>query len=109
VADRVVLDTSAFLTLTGREAGAQQVEECISDAMDGRTDLHSSFVCFTELEYISIQEEGQAIADQRLADVKALILITRGYRELSSWRADAVKASTLFRWLRINKLKMTGR
>jgi len=72
VAEAVLLDTSAFLTLTGDEPGADTVQGFITDAMAGEVALHASFVSLTEVEYITIQEEGEATARQRLADIKAL-------------------------------------
>lgn len=72
MADAVVFDTSAFLTLTGEEPGADTVQKFITDALAGEIDLHASFVSLTEIENITRQEEGEAIARQRLADIKAL-------------------------------------
>ncbi len=72
MADTVVLDTSAFLTLTGEEPGADTVQKFITDALAGEIDLHASFVSLTEIEYITRQKEGEEIARQRLADIKAL-------------------------------------
>lgn len=53
MADAVVFDTSAFLTLTGDEPGADTVQKFITDAMVGVIDLHASFVSLTEVEYIA--------------------------------------------------------
>ena len=72
MADAVVFDTSAFLTLTGEESGADTVQELITNALAGVIELHASFVSLTEVEYLTRQEEGEAIARQRLADIKAL-------------------------------------
>lgn len=72
MADAVVLDTSAFLTLTGEEPGADTVQQFITDALAGELDLHASFVSLTEIEYITRQKEGEKIAGERLADIKAL-------------------------------------
>lgn len=68
----MVLDTSAFLALMEKEDGADIVRECIADAIDGQTVLHGSFVSRTEVEYISIQKRGEAIAEQRLANLELL-------------------------------------
>ncbi len=72
MADVVVFDTSAFLTLTGEEPGADTVQNFITDALAGEVDLHASFVSLTEVEYITRQAKGEEIARQRLADLKAL-------------------------------------
>lgn len=72
MADSIVLDTSAFLTLTGEEPGADVVQRFITDGIAGQASLHASFVSLTEIEYITFQEEDEQSARQRLADIKAL-------------------------------------
>ena len=62
MADAVVFDTSAFLTLTGEEPGADMVQKLTTDALAGIIELHASFVSLTEVEYITRQEEGEAVA-----------------------------------------------
>ncbi|MDA1275793.1 MAG: PIN domain-containing protein [Verrucomicrobia bacterium] len=70
MAERVVFDTSAFLTLTGDEPGAEQVQSHVTDAIAERIQLHASFVSL--VEYITLQEEGAEVAPQRLAEVRTL-------------------------------------
>jgi predicted nucleic acid-binding protein len=72
VADNVVLDTSAILTLTGNEPGADEVQAYVVDAIAARIRMYGSFVSLTEVEYITSQEEGEAVARQRLADLNAM-------------------------------------
>jgi ribonuclease VapC len=72
VADAVVLDTSAILTLTGDEPGADEVQRFLADAIAGRIQLYGSFATLTEVEYITEQEEGSEIAHKRLSDLNAL-------------------------------------
>ncbi len=72
MADRIVLDTSAFLALTGEEPGADEVQEFITRAIVGGLGLHASFVSLTEIDYITRQEEGEEAARQRLADLRIL-------------------------------------
>lgn len=72
MADAIVLDTSAILTLTGNEPGADEVQTYLAEAIAGRIQLHSSFASLTEVEYITAQEEGAEAARQRLADLNAL-------------------------------------
>jgi predicted nucleic acid-binding protein len=72
VAEAVVLDTSAILALTGNEPGADDVQAYLTDGIAGRVELHASFVSLTEVEYITLQEEGPLAAQQRLTDVTAL-------------------------------------
>jgi len=93
VAEAVLLDTSAFLTLTGDEAGADTVQGLITDAMAGEVALHASFVSLTEVEYITIQEEGDATARQRLADIKALPIQWRHSDDAPCSAAAKLKAA----------------
>lgn len=72
MAESIVLDTSALLTLTDNEPGADQVQAFITDAIAGHVRLYGSFVSLTEVHYITLQEEGEQIALQRLADLNAL-------------------------------------
>ena len=72
MADTVVFDTSAFLTLTGDEDGANEVDALIGKAMAGEVALHACFVSLTEVEYITLQKSGEATARQRMADIDAL-------------------------------------
>ncbi len=74
MAEIVVFDTSAFLTLTGEEPGADTVQKFITDALAGKIDLRASFVSLTEVEYITRQAKGEEVARQRLADIKALLI-----------------------------------
>ena len=72
MADNVVLDTSAILTLTGNEVGADEMQRYLVDAIAGRIHLYGSFVSLTEVEYITLHEEGEAAARQRVADLNKL-------------------------------------
>ncbi len=68
----ILPDTSALFTLIGAEPGADIVPACIAQAITGGVQLHGSFVSLTEVEYITMQEEGPIIARQRMADLNAL-------------------------------------
>lgn len=72
MAESLVFDTSAFLTLTGDEPGADQVHAHVTDAIAKRIRVHASFVSLTEVEYITHQEEGAEAAQQRLSNIRAL-------------------------------------
>ena len=72
MAEPIVLDTSALFTLIGDEPGADVVLDCIARAIAGGVQLHGSFVSLTEVEYITMQEEGPVLAQQRMADLNAL-------------------------------------
>ena len=72
MAEAVILDTSAILPLTGNDPGADEVQTYLAEAIAGRTQLHGSFVSLTEVEYITMQEEGAEAARQRLAELNAM-------------------------------------
>ena len=72
MAENVVFDTSAILTLTDNELGADEVQAYVSEAIAGRIRLYGSFVTLTEVEYIALQEEGVEMARQRLIDLNTL-------------------------------------
>lgn len=60
-----LLDSSALLTLIQDEAGADRVEEILR-----REKTLIPWVILLEVYYISLQEESEQIADQRLAMLK---------------------------------------
>ncbi len=47
MANDLVLDTSAILTLTGNEPGADEVRAYIADAISGKIQIYGSFVTLT--------------------------------------------------------------
>ncbi len=61
MADTFLLDTSAFLTLTDKEPGADRVRDLLKAARRGVADLHASFVSLTEVRYILISVAGFAV------------------------------------------------
>ncbi len=70
MASAVLLDTSAFLTWSQDEPGAEEVETYFQEAMDGRVALHASFVSLTEMEYITAQKLGPEEARELLESVE---------------------------------------
>ncbi len=70
MADAVVLDTSACFAFLENEAGADIVEAYLLDARAERITVHASFASLTEVEYITIQERGDADAHAALAKMK---------------------------------------
>jgi ribonuclease VapC len=61
-----VLDTSALLAYIENEEGAVEIDGLLRQALDGETALHISIVSCIEVFYISWQEQGQAVATERL-------------------------------------------
>jgi ribonuclease VapC len=70
VAEIVVLDTSACLTLLENEPGAETVESLLLLAKASRATLHGCFITLTETEYIVTQERGLPAAAKALAALK---------------------------------------
>jgi ribonuclease VapC len=66
----VFLDTSAWLTWSQDEPGADEIEAYFEAAMDGDATLHASFVSLTELEYITTQQFGTDKARELLESVE---------------------------------------
>ena len=71
MAEGFVLDTSAWLALDEREAGAADVEAIIAEAWLGQATVHAYFVTLTELEYIRTQETNAQQAAELLTFAKA--------------------------------------
>ncbi|MEY2881469.1 MAG: hypothetical protein RLZZ15_3849 [Verrucomicrobiota bacterium] len=95
MAEAAVLDTSAFLTLTGEEAGADTVRELVRRALAGQAELHAAFVSLTEVEYITHQEEGVDVARRRLASIRALPI--RWHHSDDAWCGAAAKIKAMHR------------
>ncbi len=66
MAERFVLDTSAWLALDEKEPGAEEVEAVLAKAWLGEAELHACFVTLTELEYIRTQERDAVQAAELL-------------------------------------------
>ena len=88
-----VLDTSALLTLIEDEAGADQVQELFEKAKQGEVILLVSFMSFMEVYYISLQERGQAEAQERVKLLAALPMLRVESNESLGVRAGAFKAA----------------
>jgi ribonuclease VapC len=88
-----VLDTSALLTLIEDEAGADQVQEMLEKAKRGEVILLVSFMSFMEVHYISLQEQGQAEAQERVRLLAALPMLRVESSESLGVRAGAFKAA----------------
>jgi len=72
VAEALLLDTSAIMSFIEDEPGADQVQIALFDADAGNLSLYGCFVTLTEIEYITRQEQGEAVAEQRVRDVREL-------------------------------------
>jgi ribonuclease VapC len=71
VADLYVLDTSAILTLTDEEEGADEVEDILDTARADACLIEVCSISLMELSYITLQEQGEDAAAQLVALVKS--------------------------------------
>jgi len=71
VVERVVLDTSAILTLVDDEDGAHTVEGYLRAGQEQKVALYASFVTLTEIRYITIQEKDESTADYLIGLAKS--------------------------------------
>lgn len=67
-----ILDTSAILTFIENEAGVEDVERLLLDAVEGKIQILISAVSAIELYYVSLREQGKTIADERLQLIDGL-------------------------------------
>ena len=72
---RYVLDTSALLAYIENEDGVADIERVLMETLDGQHTLYVSVVSCIEVFYISLQEQGQRVATERLQLLKDLPLV----------------------------------
>jgi len=63
---RYVLDTSALFALIENEDGAQDVEALLIQAIEGQHEVAISVISEIEIFYISLREQGEEVARERL-------------------------------------------
>lgn len=81
---RYVLDTSAILAYIEEEAGSDTVENLLIRATTGEIDVYIAFITLTEIFYITLQEQGEKEARQRIELVRSLpVKIDESHDELN--------------------------
>jgi predicted nucleic acid-binding protein len=70
-----VLDTSALLAYIENEEGAEKIEILLMNALERTDTLFISTVTSIEVFYISLQEQGDVIAEERLELIENLPLV----------------------------------
>jgi len=70
-----VLDTSALLAYIENEDGADEIGTLLMNALDGRDEISILTVSCIEVYYISIQEQGDIIARDRLRLIEDLPIV----------------------------------
>ena len=72
MADRFLLDTSAFITFLQGEPGAPRVLELLEKAARRELEVFACFVSLTEVQYITFHDFGIEAARKTIADLKRL-------------------------------------
>lgn len=70
-----VFDTSAILSYIENEEGVETIENLLMKALNEEDKIYISTVTIIEVFYISIQEQGRTIAEERLSLIETLPLI----------------------------------
>ena len=70
-----VLDTWALLTFIENEEGVEIIESLLMKAINEKDRIFISTVTVIEVFYISVQEQGRTIAEERLRLIETLPLI----------------------------------
>jgi predicted nucleic acid-binding protein len=64
--DNYVLDTSALITFIENEEGADTIESILLKAIEKLATVYISVATSIELFYISLQEQGMGVAEERI-------------------------------------------
>ncbi len=70
-----VFDTSALFAYIENEEGAETVHSLLMRAIDGMDEIFISAITAIEIFYVSLQEQGEIIAEKRLELIRELPLI----------------------------------
>ena len=90
---RYVIDTSALLAYIENEDGAIEVEQLIIDALENQHTVFLSVVSCIEMFYVSLQEQGMAVATERLQLLKRLPFVCEPLRDDLVETIGQIKAS----------------
>ena len=88
-----ILDTSALLAYIENEEGADKVETLLMNALEGTDTLFISTVTSIEVFYISLQEQGDVIAEERLGLIEDLPLVQEPLNQQLTRIVGEIKAS----------------
>jgi predicted nucleic acid-binding protein len=88
-----VLDTSALLAYIENEEGADEVETLFVNALESTIEIFISTVTCIEVFYISLQEQGNVVAANRLKLIENLPLIQEPLNQQLTKIVGEIKAS----------------
>jgi predicted nucleic acid-binding protein len=74
MAERFLLDTSAFVAFFQAEPGASRVLDLLERAARHEVEVFACFVSLTEVQYITFYDYGEEAARKAIADLKRLTL-----------------------------------
>ena len=72
--NKYVLDASAILAFIENEEGVKEVESLFNKVLEGEVDLFISTISCIEVFYISLKEQGEKVAKERLELINHLPL-----------------------------------
>lgn len=93
MADRFLLDTSAFITFLQGEPGAPRVLELLEKAARREAEVFACFVTLTEVQYITFHDFGDEAAKKTITDLKRLAVTWQHSDEALCAGAAEVKAA----------------
>ncbi len=88
-----VLDTSALLTYIENEEGSAEIEILFNKALDGEIELFISVISCIEVFYISWQEQGEEVTNERLELINDLPRIQEELDERFTKIVGTIKAT----------------
>ncbi len=91
--NQYVLDTSALLTFIENEEGVKEVETLFMQALEDKHELFISIVSCIEVFYISLQEQGNAVATERLQSIEDLPIVQEPLNQDLTRIIGEIKAS----------------
>jgi len=89
---KLVFDTSALLAYIENESGASIVENMLLKATECKVEIFISVVSLIELFYITVQEQSEKIALQRIELTKVLPIHVVGLEETDTETVAMLKA-----------------
>lgn len=87
-----VLDTSTLLAYIENEDGVKDIEQLLLETLNGQHRIYISVVSCIELFYISLREQGQSVAIERLQLLDDLPLVKEALDEQGIISTGELKA-----------------
>jgi predicted nucleic acid-binding protein len=88
-----ILDTSALLAYIENEEGVAEIEDLFGQALDEKVELFVSVISRIEVLYVSLREQGEIVARERLKLLDDLPIIQEAVDERLTEIIAAIKAT----------------